>query len=349
MGIESPIAGPAAARMLSALRHRGPDDTGREWVPAANGGLPPVALAHARLAILDPTPAGHQPMSGGPAGARTWVTFNGEIYNFHELAGELAARGHPAHTLTDTEVLLNAYQVWGEAAVEKLRGMFAFALADPAAGRVWFARDRLGIKPLYLYRPAGGGLLFASEVRALLAAGPNLVPRRLDRRAVESFLSQGAVYGPEAHVEGVRALDPGETLTTDWSGNPVGRRRYWAIPFAPAGAPTPHRAGAVSELGRVAREALRLHLIADVPLGVFLSAGVDSTSVATLATESAPGGVRTVSVGFDRPEFDETEPAAAFARELGTDHQTVRLTAADIRTDLESVLAATDQPTVDGF
>src|SRR5262249_20892631 len=251
----------------------------------------------------------------GPA---PWITFNGEIYNYRQVAAELAPLGLVPRGGSDTEVMLLAYRAWGEATVERFRGMFAFVLADPARRRVWFARARLGIKPLPLCRPARGGLLFASEVRAILAAGPQLVPRRLCRRAVESFLAQGAVYGADSHVEGVTMLAPGESLVTDWDGKPVASRRDWSIPFAPAGVPPVARSVAVTGLGKVAREAVRQHLVADVPVGVFLSGGIDSASVTTLATETACGRVRTVSVGFDRREFDETEVAAGFARELGT-------------------------------
>ncbi len=351
LGIAPERAGPAAERMLVALKHRGPDADGIQAVADPTGVAPPAVLVHTRLAIIDLSPAGRQPMADAmdPGPHRPWIVFNGEIYNFQEVRAELAKHGLVARTGTDTEVILLAYRLWGPAAVERFRGMFAFALADPARGRVWLARDRLGIKPLYWRRPTEGGLLFASEVRALLAAGPELTPPRLCPRALESFLAQGAVYGNEAHIEGVQALGPGETLTTDWSGNVIETRRYWDLPFVQAGAPVSSRPDAVSRLGAVAREAVRQHLIADVPVGVFLSSGIDSTAVATLATEVAAGRVRTISIGFDRPEFDETAVAEQFARELETDHKVVRIAAADIRADFDQVLAAIDQPTVDGF
>src|SRR5262249_39118466 len=160
----------------------------------------------------DLSAAGHQPMPDPLPGdgSRPWITFNGEIYNFRELRAALEPHGLVPKSGTDTEVMLLAYRAWGEAAVERFPGMVAFALANPARARVWLARDRLGIKPLYLFRPSGGGLLFASEVRALLAAGPELVPHRFNPRAVESFLAQGAVFGLESHVAGVTALGPGE-------------------------------------------------------------------------------------------------------------------------------------------
>jgi asparagine synthase (glutamine-hydrolysing) len=350
VGVRTEAAGPAADRMLTALRHRGPDAEGVGSVADPAGSAPPVVLAHSRLAVIDLSPAGAQPMADRrPGGPAAHIVFNGEIYNYRELAADLARIGLVPRGGSDTEVLLLAYRAWSEQAVTRLRGMFAFAIADPVRRTVWFARDRLGIKPLYFYYPAGGGLLFASEVRALLAAGPGLVPPRICPRAIESFLAQGAVYGLGAHVAGVQSLGPGETLTVDWGGRPIGSRRYWALPFEPAGNPVPNRAEVVATLSGIARTAIRQHLVADVPIGVFLSGGIDSASVTTLATEAAASPVRTVSVGFDRPEFDETEVAAAFARELGTDHHTVRVSAETILADLDRGLASADQPTVDGF
>jgi asparagine synthase (glutamine-hydrolysing) len=346
IGIDPGKAVPAAAQMLSALRHRGPDGKGTELI---EGPGHPVVFAHARLAIIDLSPAGRQPMSCQRAGTadRTWMTYNGEVYNFRDLRESLGPHGLAPASGSDTEVMMLAYRLWGEAAVERFRGMFAFALADPEGGRVWLARDRLGIKPLYFFRPPSGGLLFASEVRALLAAGPNLVPRRLSTRAAESFLAQGAVFGSDSHVEGITQLGPGESLSIGWDGAEISRRRYWSIPFLPVSDEI--RKNAVCRLADISRTAVRQHLIADVPVGVFLSSGIDSTTVATLATEVAAGQVRTISVGFDRPDFDETADAALLAKQLGTDHHAIRVSSADIRNDFDCVLAATDQPTVDGF
>jgi asparagine synthase (glutamine-hydrolysing) len=175
------------------------------------------------------------------------------------------------------------------------------------------------------------------------------VPPRLSRQAVESFLAQGAIFDDRAHVDGVRLLEAGSSMTTDWDGNILRTGSYWSPPFAFSGAAPMSRGDAIDRLGSTARQAVRQHLVADVPVGVFLSSGVDSTALATLATETASGRVRTISIGFDRPEFDETAEAAAYARALGTDHHTIRITSADIRSDFDRVLAAVDQPTVDGF
>jgi asparagine synthase (glutamine-hydrolysing) len=344
-------------RMLTAMRHRGPDDQGITRVPDPAGRAPPAVLVHTRLAILDLSAAGHQPMADHSDATRraNWIVYNGEVFNFAELHEPLAHAGWPCRTRSDTEVLLNSYRVWGEAAVDRFRGMFAWCLLDGDRGTAWFARDRLGIKPLYLFRCPGGGLLFASEVRTLLAAGPELVPPRVSARAVESFLAQGAVSGHECFVHGVHLLGPGESLVTDWAGEQRFRRRYWKLDFAESSdvsgnrSEEPTREHAIHELGRQLREAVSLRLISDVPLGLFLSSGIDSAALAALATELSAVTVETISIGFDEPEFDETGPAAAVARALGTRHRTLRLSGNDILADLGDALAAVDQPTVDGF
>jgi asparagine synthase (glutamine-hydrolysing) len=341
---------PIAERMLSALRHRGPDGEGIQVIADPLERSPPLVWVHTRLAILDLSPAGRQPMSHAPAGsAPVWITFNGEIYNYRELAKELTDEGLVPQTGTDTEVILLAYRRWGIGALERLRGMFAWALADVHQRQVMLVRDRLGIKPLYLYRPQGGGLLFASEVRALLAAGRSVVPRRWDPAAVESFLAQGAVYGAAAHVQGVTLLEPASYRVLDWEGREQQRRHYWTFPPCHDPKTVVPREVAVTELGEELRTAVRQHLIADVPVGVFLSSGIDSTAIATLASEVSASQIRTVSVGFDVPALDETAQAEATARQLGTEHHTIRVRAEDVQADWSAVLAAMDQPTVDGF
>jgi asparagine synthase (glutamine-hydrolysing) len=297
------------------------------------------------------------------------VTFNGELYNFRELRAELAKLGFAARSGSDTEVLLHAYRAWGARAAERFEGMFAFCLVDPERGIAWFCRDGVGIKPLYVYE-ASGSLLFASEVRALLASGPEFVAPRLDAGALETYLAQGAVIGEESIVSGVRALDPGESLVTDFAGRRLRSTRYWSATFGrgsgaerraadgseaaigegqAAHAKLVDRSLLVGELAAALRESVRGQLLADVPVGLFLSAGIDSTALAVLANEVSTQPLRTLAVGFDVPGFDETDDAELTARELGTVHQRIQITGTDIRASLEDVLAATDQPTVDGF
>jgi asparagine synthase (glutamine-hydrolysing) len=332
--------------MLGGIRHRGPDDEGQVTLRAENGAT--VVLAHARLSIIDTSAAGHQPMGTfeGP-GARA-ITFNGEIFNFATLKRDLAAQGSVFRGGSDTEVLLEASRVWGEErAVERMMGMFAWALADAGKGTVWLCRDRLGVKPLYWTRTVGGGVLFASELRALLAAGRDLVPRTLSSTALESFLAQGMVCGDETLVEGIHLLAPGTSLTLDWSGRERSHHRYWQIQF-PAPSTPISRNDAVSRLAEMLREAVHQQLVSDVPLGLFLSGGVDSSALTALATEVNPN-VRTVSVGFDEAGADETAEAEALARHFRTEHQTVRVTGAELLDDVDDVFRAMDQPTVDGF
>lgn len=370
LGVDPHQAVNAAGRMRDALRHRGPDDEGAETI-TLKGEEEPIVLGHTRLSIVDLSAAGHQPKHDGAAGqlGTNVVTFNGELYNFRELSENLARIGLPCESRSDTEVLLKAYRAWGVRAVERFEGMFAFVLVDQEHRRVWFCRDRLGIKPLYLYRPKSGGLLFASETRAFLAAGEDLVPRRVRRSALESFLAQGAVMGDGGLIDGVSMLPAGSSLVTDLSGQTVRSVRYWSAAFGhDAGstqraadgtgvssddvarpAPAPYRSEVVTELSLGLRRAMRLLLLADVPVGLFLSSGVDSGVLATVATELPDVRLRTLSIGFDVPGFDELLGARATARELGTEHEEVTLTGPSVLESFDQVLDAVDQPTVDGF
>jgi asparagine synthase (glutamine-hydrolysing) len=350
LGVPLELARPAAQRMLAALRHRGPDGSGCVEIDDPAATAPPVVLVHTRLAILDLSTAANQPMAyPDPAHASLWLTFNGEIYNYRELGALTAAQaGLVPRTQSDSETILLAYRLWGEKWVEQLRGMFAFALVDTNRRCVWLARDRLGIKPLYVFRPAQGGLLFASEVRALLAAGAELVPRRLSLAAVESFLAQGAVYGELSHVQGVEALEPATLWRCDWDGRLCHRRRYWSWPCSTLPSGTT-RQKVIPQLAQQLRETVQQHLLSDVPIGIFLSGGIDSTALVTLANEIRRQPVCTITIGFDQPEWDESAAAAKVAHHLGTQHHMVRLQGSDLLRDFPQVLAATDQPSVDGF
>ncbi|HZC46897.1 MAG TPA: asparagine synthase (glutamine-hydrolyzing) [Candidatus Acidoferrum sp.] len=332
-------------RMLAALRHRGPDDEGMMQP------TPTVSLVHTRLSIFDLTPAGHQPMTDRPAGDSSglWVVFNGEIYNFKELEAELAARGQVFRTRCDTEAILHSYRVWGEAAIPRWRGMFAIALVDPARGVGHLVRDRLGIKPLFICRLPGGALAFASELRALLALGPELVSSEVEPAALESFFAQGAVHGYSSLVKGVTMLRPGESLAVDLAtGKEIRRATYWHLPTASDGE-APARADTVEELREVVTQAVELHLASDAPLGLFLSGGIDSSALLALASASWGGTLRTLTIGFDSPDFDETDISAATASRFAVDHQNIRLTGADVLGQMSAALTAIDQPTVDGF
>jgi asparagine synthase (glutamine-hydrolysing) len=296
----------AVARMSGRLVHRGPDDDGL----FCEG---PVALAARRLSIID-LAGGHQPIANEDGSAV--VVQNGEIYNYRELKRELERAGHRFATDCDTEVLVHGYEEWGEAFVERLRGMFAIALWDKQRRRLLLARDRFGIKPLY-YGEAGGGLTFASELKAML--GQPGFSREIDPRAVAAYLAFNSIPAPLTIFKGARKLPPGHLLT--WEGGEVALRRYARPGPPPAGEV---RGGSAEELAAELREVLddsvRAHLVADVPVGVLLSGGVDSGGLAALASRHAGEPLRTFSIGFEEEGFNELSRARLVAERYGTDH-----------------------------
>jgi asparagine synthase (glutamine-hydrolysing) len=318
--------------MCGAIRHRGPDDEGHLVVPG-------VALGMRRLSVID-VAGGAQPI--GNEDGSIQVVFNGEIYNFRELHARLAAAGHRFQTHSDTETLVHLYEERGERMVEELRGMFAFAIWDARRRRLFVARDQLGIKPLY-YWEADGGVAFASELRSLLAL--DHFPRRLSREAVVEYLALGYVPDPLCVFEGVRKLPPGHTLTWDADrGGPARVERYWT-PVAEE-ARGLGEVEAVEQLRHVLHDAVRSHLEADVPLGAFLSGGIDSSTVVALMARATRQPVLTFSIGFDEPEFNEAPHAAAVAKALGTRH-TQLIVRPDVDALVEEVIRAFDEPFAD--
>jgi asparagine synthase (glutamine-hydrolysing) len=333
----------ALRRMNDAMAHRGPDAQA-VWESAPDAAGRGALLAHRRLAILDLSPAGVQPMVDPVTGQV--IVFNGEIYNYVELRDRLAAAGQRFGSTGDTAVMLRALALHGPEALPWLRGMFAFALWNPADRRLLLARDPLGMKPLYLARaadPRGGwSFAFASELRALLASGL-LGTARLDPRAVASVVWNGYVVGPATAVEGVELLSPGHALTVAADGAASAEAEYWSL-----GAPAPGPALSEDELARLLEEDVRLHLASDVPLAVFLSGGVDSSAVANLAQRAARTPIHTFTLAFEEQELNEGPAARRIARAIGTDHQEVLLTEAHFAGKLEPALDSIDQPTFDG-
>ncbi|MDR7603036.1 MAG: asparagine synthase (glutamine-hydrolyzing) [Armatimonadota bacterium] len=317
------------ARMLAAMRHRGPDDEGIVQV------APGLWLGNCRLAILDLTPAGRMPMEASGA----WITYNGEVYNFADLRTELERAGWRFRSRTDTEVVIAAWVAWGEAALRRLRGMFALALYDPRRRELVLARDPLGEKPLY-YAVGSGWFAFASEVRALLASG--LVARRLDPRAVTVYLYNGFSVDPLTLVDGVRALLPGHYLRVGEDGRVRSVERFWLGPFAES----PGERVSPESLHARFEEAVRIRLVADVPVGAFLSGGLDSTAVAGAMARSSPA-CRTFTVALPGSPLDESAWAREVAKRLGTAHSEVKV-GADLQSWLEGALGALDQPSFDG-
>jgi asparagine synthase (glutamine-hydrolysing) len=329
-------------RMSAAQLHRGPDSSGSWRTKPEDNGIGAV-LAHRRLAIIDLSEDGSQPMTDPETG--NVIVFNGEIYNFQSLRQQLKRDGASFRSRSDTEVILKAYARWGADSVTHLRGMFAFALWDATRRSVLFARDRLGIKPLYLcsvVQPGGRrALLFASEVRALLASG--LVEREIDPVGLASYAWQGFVVGPSTIVRGVELLPTGTYATASEDGALPTHRRYWQLP-GPSSPPRPKE-----ELKEQLSAAVKMHLISDVPLGIFLSGGIDSSAVAALAVRSGNSGVRTFNVGFDEASFDESRHARAVANALGTEHHELRLTKDTFQGALPEALGSLDQPSFDGI
>jgi asparagine synthase (glutamine-hydrolysing) len=354
IGFDSREIGEASVRrMLSAIVHRGPDGEG--FLNATS-----VVAGSRRLSIID-LPGGGQPI-WNETGTLA-VFFNGEIYNFRELRADLQSRGHSFRTNSDTEVIVHAYEEWGETSPTKLRGMFAFAIVEMPQGRgghaagVFLARDPLGIKPLY-YAHSKAGFLFSSEVRSLLASGQ--VAPQLAVQAIPAFLLFGSVCEPMTMVENVFSLPPGHSMAIRASGQMevATPKQYWDFPrqsrklssaqtssrdASPAG-----RAAYAREVRSLLDDAVRSHLIADVPVGVFLSSGVDSTAIAALATR-IQGGIHTFTVAFPDIQYSEAEVARATAKRLGTVHQELSLSGSDMAGRLDEAIAALDQPSMDGI
>lgn len=320
-----------ARAMASAIAHRGPDGAGTWTDPDAG-----IALAHRRLAIIDLSPGGAQPMED--RSGRFVLTYNGELYNYRELRAELAVLGFPVRGESDTAVLLEAIACWGmEAALPRLNGMFALACWDRRSRTLWLARDHAGIKPLF-YRATPDTLLFGSEARALIAAGgwqPSM-----DADAGMQVLRHACVPAPLSAFKGVRQLRPGEAIAFTAPAEMRAVRWFEPEKLDPA---TPARAEeAAEELDALLTDAVRLQRVADVPLGAFLSGGIDSSLVAALLP-----GARTFTIGFDDPAYAEQHAAEAIARHLGTTHTTRLVTAEDARALIPELVAMNDEPFAD--
>jgi asparagine synthase (glutamine-hydrolysing) len=327
-----PFAPSLIGAMTDALAHRGPDGRGVHHAPG-------VALGHRRLSIID-VEGSPQPMLA--ADGRVAIVFNGEIYNFSDIRRELEALGHAFRTQGDTEAILRGWLEWGEAVVGRLRGMFAFAIHDARTNTLFLARDRLGVKPLHWAELPDGTVAFASEIKGLLAH-PDL-PRDLDPTAVEDYFAYGYVPDPRSLLAAVRKLPAAHTLTLQ-RGKPVPPpRRYWDVAFEPT-----LRASAddlAAELVERVRESVRLRMIADVPLGAFLSGGVDSSSVVAMMAGLSDQPVKTCTIGFDVPDLDETAYARRVAARYRTDHRE-RLVSPDDFSALDTLVAAYDEPFAD--
>ncbi|MDB6128032.1 MAG: asnB [Verrucomicrobia bacterium] len=320
--------------MCATMLHRGPDDDGIETHGDATIGM-------RRLAIFDPA-NGHQPMH--TADLRFHLVFNGAIYNFRALRQELIAAGRTFRTECDTEVLLAAFAQWGEACLKKLRGMFAFAVWDQHEQKLFLARDPFGIKPLY-YRHDGARLLFASELNALIASSETA--GEIDPRSVADYLGWLAVPAPRTIYRGIFSLLPGECAT--FRAGELTCRRYWTFREIPPASVAGSREEFIQQLRAQLDDTIRAHVVADVPVGAFLSGGLDSAVVVGLMAHATPGKLRTFSVGFGETDYSEADAAAETARHFGTEHHASILTGNQVAEDLGKLIAALDQPTGDGI
>lgn len=302
---------PRLETMRDTLRHRGPDDAGVWW--SADGC---VGLAHRRLAILDLTPGGHQPMLDRTG--RVGLVFNGEIYNHAELRRELEGKGARFRSTSDTEVLLEAYLAWGTECLAKLRGMFALGIWDEREQLAFFARDRAGEKPLYYHHAPDGTLRFASECKALLA--DPAVPRRIDAKALNQYLAYGYVLGEDCMLESVRKLPQGGAMTFRPQTGQCKPWRYWRLPDTPPPETADPRE-LTERLHELLRESITQQLVADVPVGVLLSGGTDSSLVTAIAAEVSSGPVRTFTIRFPgHGSYDEGPYARRVAAHFGAEH-----------------------------
>ena len=331
------------SKMIEALRHRGPDD-GAIWMDVEAG----VALGHRRLAIIDLSQTGAQPMVS--ANGRLTVSYNGEIYNAAELRGELEQLGVRFRGHSDSEVLLEACAIWGiRRAVGRLIGMFAFAVYDRKEGSLWLVRDRIGVKPLY-YSATRHRFMFASELAGLMACAS--FDRTIDQAAVQAFLSLNYIPSPHSIFRAARQLEPGKILRVNVARpGQLQVAPYWTLAEAAQTGAAKRFAGsfeeAVDELEQLLADAVRRRMLSDVPLGAFLSGGIDSSSVVALMQKQATQPIKTFSIGFKEKKFNEAPWAQAIAEHLGTDHTEHYITNDDIRELVPSILGHYSEPLAD--
>ena len=336
------------SRMVNALHHRGPDDLGVYVDPAKR-----AALGHTRLSIIDLSDAAHQPMPY--RNGRMQIVFNGEIYNYKELRSELQVLGHQFLSHSDTEVLVAAYAEWGEECVERLDGMFAFAIldrgpTDRGAVKLFLARDRLGIKPLY-YALVDSVFIFASEIKALLAS--RVITRKVDRQAVWHYLSLGSIPQPRTILADVNMLMPAHVMSYSLRSG-ISIRKYWDVADSGKSHFADVHKYCKAEAGRHLRtlleQAAKRHLVADVPIGAFLSGGIDSTTVVGLMSQLSRERVRTFSVGFSgkHKQFDELKWARIAAGRFDTDHTEIVVDGREVAGYFDEIVHSIDQPSLDG-
>jgi asparagine synthase (glutamine-hydrolysing) len=308
-----------------SIRHRGPDDAGEQVFPVRGTDLS-VTLVHRRLSIIDLSPAGHQPMSNEDG--TVWITFNGEIYNFQELRARLLAANHRFNSKTDTETIIHGYEEWGDDVIRRLRGMFALAIWDSRKRRLLLARDRVGKKPIF-YFAGENRFFFGSEIKSLLASGE--VPAEADPGALHDYLTYLYFPSPHTAFKGISKLPPATTLALEVGPDSRLTHRletYWDPAEAAGSARMLSHKQAVEKARELMDEAVRIRLMSDVPLGIFLSGGLDSGTITAFATKNSLQPVKTFSIGFrNNKRFDEIAQANEVARKFGSDHRVVQVNA----------------------
>lgn len=321
-------------KMRDSMIHRGPDDCG-VWV----SGDGTAALAHRRLAIIDLSSAGNQPMSD--ANKKHWIAYNGEIYNFQKLREELEREGYRFQTDTDTEVILNSYRQWGKKCLEKFNGMFAFGIYDSSREQFFLARDRLGKKPLY-YTIRNGKFIFASELKAII--GDKAVSKELDPQALNFFLALGYVPGSRSIYQSIKKLPPAHAMTYSLKTGADEIWSYWEPPEQQQQCPDKNEL--LEELESLLENAVRLRMISDVPLGAFLSGGLDSSIVVAMMSRVADRPVKTFSIGFEEEKYNELSYARVVADHFRTDHREI-VVKPDSFTVLPLLMRQFDEPFAD--
>ena len=332
-------------RGLTALAHRGPDDSGWQLIAHQVPQPTSVFLGNRRLAILDLSPAAHQPMQDRETG--NWIVYNGEIYNFQAIRSELEAEGTVFNSRSDTEVVLKAYTKWACECLDHFRGMFAFAIWDARARALFLARDRFGEKPLYYFH-GDRFFIFASEVRSLLQTG--LVARTLDEVGLLEFLRYGSVSEPDTLIRGVRCLPPAHCLVL--KDGEASIRKYWDLDNIQPDGPAPSLGAHVAcrridELRSHLEDAILLRTVSDVPVGIFLSGGIDSSSLVALLSGKNPN-CTTFSVVFNESDYNEAQYSRSISRRFRTDHHEIAISSREVMNSVPNIIGAMDQATIDG-
>lgn len=347
LGSGRTVRRPILEKIANSLEHRGPDNKGIETISVDQSQDRILGLVHRRLSIIDLSEAAHQPMHDPETG--NWIVFNGEIYNYREIREVLVGDGHRFKTNSDTEVILTSYAKWGEDCLSKLRGMFAFALWCAREKKLFLAIDRVGIKPLYFCKGESGAFVFSSEVRALLHSG--VVEREIEPLAIDSFLSYGAIQAPLTMIKGVYSLRPAHYLTYSQRSGDIDVTQYWTPKVGTlSGTDSNSHRHAREYFESVLKEAVRHHLVSDVPLGIFLSGGIDSSALAILVSQLGGGnGLESFTVTFPESSYSEGKYSRLVADKFSADHHEIELSESDLQGILPQAMEAMDQPTVDGI